>query len=104
MTYTQNELMGSLIAHEEMMKKILERSLKETFQTKVQVSKGQSKQEGTHNYTQLGRGRGRSFCGCGRGRFGQRLKALEQLKFRQDLDRIRYLRMFIMFQSLSLIS
>ena len=54
-TYTQNGLMGSLIAHEERMEKIHERSLEEVFQTKVQVSKGQSKQECSSNYTQLGR-------------------------------------------------
>ena len=54
-TYTQEELMGCLIAHEERMKKILERPFEEAFQTKVQVSKGQLEQEGSSNYTQLGR-------------------------------------------------
>ena len=34
-TCTHNELMGSLIAHEERMKKIPERSSEEAFQTKV---------------------------------------------------------------------
>ena len=72
-TYTENELIGSLIAHEERMKKILERSLEEAFQTKFQVSKGQSEQEGTSNRSQLGRGHGCSFFGGhGRGRFSQR--------------------------------
>ena len=66
-TYTQNKLMGSLISHEERIKKIPKRSLEETFQTKVQVSKGQSKKEGKSNHTQLGRGHGR---GCRR--FDQR--------------------------------
>ena len=60
-TYIQNESMESLIAHEERGKQVLEISLKEAFQTKVQVSKGQSEQEGTSNYTQLGRGRGHNF-------------------------------------------
>ena len=55
------------------MKKILERSLEEAFQTKVQVSKGQSEQEGTSNRSQLGRGHGCSFFGGhGRGIFNQR--------------------------------
>ena len=63
--------MGSLIPHEERMKNILQRSLEEAFQTKVQVSKPQSKQEGTSNHTQFGRGYGCSFGGCGRRRFDQ---------------------------------
>ena len=65
-TYTQNELMESLIDHEERMKQVPEISLKEAFQTRVQVSKGQLEQEGTSNYTQLGRGCGLFFF-CGRG-------------------------------------
>ena len=72
-TYTQNELMRSLISNGERMKKILERSLEEAFQTKVQVSKGQLEQEGTSNYTQLGRGHRCSFFGGhGPGRFNKR--------------------------------
>ena len=53
--------MGSLISHEEKMKKVLETSLEEAFQTKVQVSKVQLEQVGTSNYNQLGRGRGSRF-------------------------------------------
>ena len=34
----------------------------------------------------------------------KKLKALEKLRFRQGLDKITYLRMFIMFQSLPIIS
>ena len=40
LTYTQNELMRSLISHEERVTKFPERSLEEPFQTKVQVLKG----------------------------------------------------------------
>ena len=37
LTYTQNELMRFFISHEEKMKKFIERSLEEAFQTRVQV-------------------------------------------------------------------
>ena len=60
-TFTQNELMGSLISHEERMQKIPKKSLEAAIQTKVQVLKGQSEKEGTSNYTQLGRWGGHNF-------------------------------------------
>ena len=47
--------MGYLIAYEKRMVKVFGKLLEEVFQTKAQVSKGQSKQDDTSNYTQLGR-------------------------------------------------
>ncbi|GKV09408.1 hypothetical protein SLEP1_g20916 [Rubroshorea leprosula] len=65
--YSLNQLMGSLLAHEERMNRFAEKNMEQAFQTKVEIS---SQEKNDHRgSTSRGRGRG-GYRGRGRGQGG----------------------------------
>lgn len=58
-TYSLNELMGSLLAHEERMNRSVEKSIEQAFQVKMEVSNKHKKGEMMLDQKHAARGRGR---------------------------------------------
>ncbi|XP_077246040.1 uncharacterized protein LOC143885879 [Tasmannia lanceolata] len=67
--FSLNELMGSLLAHEERMNRSTEKNLEHAFQSKVEISSKEKNGDGSSSQRQAERGRGRGgYRGRGRGR------------------------------------
>ncbi|GKV51302.1 hypothetical protein SLEP1_g57970 [Rubroshorea leprosula] len=65
--YSLNQLMGSLLAHEERIKRFAEKNMEQAFQTKVEISS----QAKNYHRGSTSRGKGREgYCGLGRGQGG----------------------------------